>query len=75
MALDVDRPEAVAFRIFPSGRCWPRLVSIDMLPARPLCAICKKPIERGEGRIRRGLASLHVECAKREEKKNQRKSW
>jgi hypothetical protein len=39
---------------------------------RPLCAICKKPIERGGGRIRRGLASVHVECAKREEEKKRK---
>jgi len=43
--------------------------SEDMSSDRPLCAICKKPIERGEGRIRRGLASVHVECAKREDDK------
>jgi len=39
---------------------------------RPLCAICKKPIEPGEGRNRRGLASMHVECAKREKEKKRK---
>jgi hypothetical protein len=42
----------------------------DMPPDRPRCAICKKPIERGEGRIRRGLASMHMECAKRAKSDN-----
>jgi len=37
--------------------------------SRPLCAICKKRIEGGEGRIRRGLVSVHVECARRQEEK------
>jgi hypothetical protein len=33
---------------------------------RVICAVCRKPIQPGEGRMRRGLVSLHVECAKRE---------
>jgi len=44
-----------------------------MPPNGPLCAICKKRIGRGKGRIRRGLASVHVECAKREEEDRKKK--
>jgi len=39
------------------------------LKPAPRCAICGKPIPSGGGRLRRGLASVHVECAEREDKK------
>jgi hypothetical protein len=41
--------------------------------ARATCAVCKKLIQAGEARIRRGVASVHVECANREEEKKKKK--
>ncbi len=30
--------------------------------ARPVCAVCGKPIEPGDGRLRSGPASIHLAC-------------
>lgn len=31
----------------------------------PICGVCLKVILPGEGRMRRGLVSVHAECEKR----------
>jgi hypothetical protein len=62
-----------AFRLFLTTICaiFSNSTYIDMAQPGPaakrvICAVCRKPIQPGEGRMRRGLVSLHVECAKRE---------